>query len=186
MFRVSKFFIFIFIWFILVLLVTFSFRRQHTADPELVKGINWSFSPLTGNSSLRSHLESIHKEEYLQLCRVNGWEIMLPKMRKAAETENSGTGDRGSGDGPPRPQFSQDQFLKSLVNFIVADDQVRSIPLQYSTPNIITCSQSISWSVLNFVASSSCCGETCKTRTFLTGRKFARPSSLHGRLGLLA
>ena len=186
MFRASKFLIFIFLWFILVLLVTFSFRRQHTADPELVKGINWTFSPLTGNSSLRSHLESIHKEEYLQLCRVNGWEIMLPKMRKEAGIETSGTGDRGSGDGPPRPPFSQDQFLKSLVNFIVADDQVHSIPLQYSAPNNITCSQSISWSVPNFVASSSCCGETCKTRTFLTGRKFARPSSPHGRLGLLA
>jgi hypothetical protein len=167
-FHASKFLVYIYFWFILVLLVTFSCRQQHTADPELVKAINWSFSPLTGNSSLRSHLESIHKEEYLQLCRVNGWEIMLPKMRKAAKIENSGTGNQGSGDGPPRPSFSQDQFLKSLVNFIVADDQVYSIPLQYSALNIITCSQSISWSVLNFVASSSCCGETCKTRTFLT------------------
>jgi hypothetical protein len=177
--RVSKFW---FLYFFGFILITFAFRRQHMTDPNLVKGINWTFSPKTGNSSLRSHLESVHKQEYLQLCQVNGWEIMLPKMRKAAETETGGAG----GDSPPRPIFSQDQFLKSLVNFIVADDQVRPTPLQYSTPNNITCSQSISWSVPNFVTSFSCCGQTYRTRTFLTGRKFVRPSLPHGRHGSLA
>jgi len=92
-----------------------------------MKDIKWSFSAKTGNSSLRSHLESFHKTEYLQLCRDNEWIIMLPKMRKmmALEIGNSTTHGGESGNTPPRQPFSQSQFLKHLVNFIVSDDQVR-------------------------------------------------------------
>src|ERR1700729_331615 len=95
-------------------------RKSHMADANLTKEVNWSFSPNTGNSSLRSHLESVHKVEYLHLCAQNGWAVMLPKMRK----EGSNNQDTGDGGGRQRPAFSQGQLLKSIVNFIVADDQV--------------------------------------------------------------
>jgi hypothetical protein len=45
-------------------------------------------------------------------------------MRKEIMNANSGSGD-GGGDGTQRPAYSQGQLLKSIVNFIVADDQVR-------------------------------------------------------------
>jgi hypothetical protein len=60
---------------------------------------------------------------------------MLPKMRKAAE---SAICDNPGGPSTPRPPFSQSQLLKVLVNFIVADDQVRIIPHQYIVVNHIT------------------------------------------------
>jgi len=49
---------------------------------------------------------------------------MLPKMRKEIMNANSGSGD-GGGDGTQHPEYSQGQLLKSIVNFIVANDQVR-------------------------------------------------------------
>jgi len=60
---------------------------------------------------------------------------MLPKMRKDAE---STIGDNPGSPNTPRPPFSQSQLLKALVNFIVADDQVWSMPHQYIAINHIT------------------------------------------------
>ena len=117
------------------------FRRNHTPNSESTKEINWSFAPSTGNSSLRSHLESVHKMEYLQLCAANGWTIMLPKMRKEMMNANQGS---GGGDGTQRPAYSQGQLLKSIVSFVVADDQVRLMLCQKCTLNNLYCSQSMS------------------------------------------
>ena len=162
-------------YFISVSLV-FPFRQQHAADPKLVKGINWTFSPNTGNTSLRSNLESIYKMEYLQLCDVNGWTVMLPKMRKLALAKGGG----------PHPAFLQSQFLQSLINFIISDDQVcTTTPLENCTFNYVVSSLSMSWNVVNSAICFSCCGKTCKRRTFLTARKFARPLLLRGNRGLL-
>ena len=60
---------------------------------------------------------------------------MLPKMRKATE---SAIGDNPGSPSTPCPSFSQSQLLKALVNFIVADDQVRFMPYQYIAVNHIT------------------------------------------------
>jgi hypothetical protein len=60
---------------------------------------------------------------------------MLPKMRKDAE---STIGDNPGGPNTPHLPFSQSQLLKVLVNFIVADDQVWSMPHQYIAINHIT------------------------------------------------
>ena len=128
----------------------FTFRKNHMADVNSAKGINWSFSVNTGNSSLRSHLESIHKTEYLHLCVVKGWAIMLPKMRKDAGSVNQGTDSGGS---VPHPAFLQSLFLKCIVNFIVADDQVCHMPLKNCSLNHLYCSQLTSWRVMNSMIS---------------------------------
>ena len=172
-------------YFISVSLV-FPFRRQHAANSELVKGFNRTFSSNTGNTSLRSHLENIHKTEYLQLCNTNGWTVVLPKMRKLALAGGgSEGGGSGGGGGPPRPAFSQSQFLQSLVNFIASDDQVcTTTPLENCTLNYIISSLSMSWNVVNSAICFSCCGKTWKRRIFHIKQNFARPSSLHGSRGL--
>ena len=88
-----------------------------------MRGVNWTFSSKTGNTSLQTHLESIHRTEYLELCEDKGWVNMLPKMRKDV---GSGAGNAGGGGdgGAPRDTFSQSRLLQYLVNFIVANDQV--------------------------------------------------------------
>jgi hypothetical protein len=99
--------------------------------------VTWKFdfSDQTGNSSLQSHLEGVHKNEYLQLCEANGWENLLPRMKKEAGSAN---GDKQPGDpSTPRAPFSQGWLLKAMVNFIVADDQVRFMLHQYYTTNQI-------------------------------------------------
>ena len=139
-----------------------------------LKGINWTFSPNMGNTSLRSHLENIHKTEYLQLCNTNGWTMMLPKMRKLVLARGgSEGGGSGGGGGPPRPPFSQSQFLQSLVNFIVSDDQVcNTTLLENCTFNYIISSLSMSWNVVNSTICFSCCQKTCKRRTFHIEQNF--------------
>jgi len=62
---------------------------------------------------------------------------MLPKMRKDAGSVNQ---DTDGGGGMPRPVFSQSQFLKCIVNFIVADDQVCRMPLKNCDLNHLYCS----------------------------------------------
>ena len=56
---------------------------------------------------------------------------------------NPGSGG-GGGDGTQRPAYSQGQLLKSIVNFVVADDQVRLMLFQKCTLNHLYCSQSTS------------------------------------------
>ena len=164
-------------------LIVFIFGQQHATNPELMKGINWSFSPTTSNMSLRVHLECIHKTEYLELCKANGWSVMLPKTRKLASVRGGSEGGQ-SGSGPPHPTFLQSQFLKSLVDFIVSDDQVcTTTPLKNCILNYIIFSQFMSWNVVNSMICFSCCGMTCRRRTFCLAQNFARPSSLHGSQG---
>jgi hypothetical protein len=172
-------------YFISVSLV-FPFRQQHAANPELMKGFNWTFSSNMGNMSLRSHLENIHKTEYLQLCNTNGWTVMLPKMRKLALARGgSEGGGSGCGGGPPRPAFLQSQFLQSLVNFITLDDQVcTTTPLENCTLNYIISSLSMSWNIVNSAICFSCCDKTWKRRIFHIKQNFVRPSSPHESRGL--
>jgi hypothetical protein len=61
---------------------------------------------------------------------------MLPRMKK--EIESAIANNQPGGPGASRPPFSQSQLLKAIVSFVVADDQVQSMPHQYYTANHIT------------------------------------------------
>jgi hypothetical protein len=74
---------------------------------------------MTSNSTLRGHLEKVHSEEYLRLCKEHGWKIQLPNIMKGAVVDNTKVG-------LPRSPFSHKIFQKALVDFIVVNDQVRS------------------------------------------------------------
>ncbi|KIM92280.1 hypothetical protein PILCRDRAFT_48903, partial [Piloderma croceum F 1598] len=80
-----------------------------------------TFSPYTGNASLRVHLENFHKAEYLQICSEQQWSNQLPKSQR--EETTAGSIGQSMQDGHPRPTFSWQTFLNHLVNFVVADDQ---------------------------------------------------------------
>ena len=87
---------------------------------------NFEFKTSTSNTTLRAHLANIHLALYLETCSVNKWTPQLPKK---FQSESKGGGGGGGGDGGdrPRPAFTPNVFLQHLVNFIVADDQVRDI-----------------------------------------------------------
>lgn len=84
--------------------------------------INFTFSPSTGNSTLRSHLEKLHTDEYERVCAANGMTTKRARMEQL--TTDASLGPPGNLDGPPRPQFTRQTFLRHIINFVVADDQV--------------------------------------------------------------
>ncbi|KAF8870089.1 hypothetical protein BD779DRAFT_1456019 [Infundibulicybe gibba] len=79
--------------------------------------LNYKYATTTSNSPLRVHLENSHSDAYIAACKENGWKMMLPKLRKTQERL------RAPQTGLARPEFSTDEFLIRLVNFVVANDQ---------------------------------------------------------------
>ena len=80
------------------------------------------YKPSTGYSALCSHLEHHHEEEYLKACQKNGWKVMLPTWLKKEKATIDAILQEVQAS---RVSFSQEEFLQCLVNWIVADDQVR-------------------------------------------------------------
>jgi hypothetical protein len=85
---------------------------------------NFTYSVKTANNNLRKHIEKWHAEEFRQVAAQKQWKFQLPHDKKSAPpTKNAGG----------REQFSPEQFMAKLVNFIVADDQVcRPLNCKYS------------------------------------------------------
>jgi hypothetical protein len=126
------------------------YRKASDADPAAWKGKNFKFSRNTANGTLRTHLEKFHADEYIQLAQQNGWRMLLPKRRaEAASTQGIGTSEQGN---KQQIAFSQKEFLRHLVNFIVADDQVC---IRFYLSSLITTLSSRS--TLSSVQNSACC-----------------------------
>ena len=80
--------------------------------------------PGQGYSGLHGHLECYHEAEYLKACQENGWRIMLPSWLKKEKAAREVTLQ----DLPAAcTAFTPKNFLQNLVDWIVADDQVRTI-----------------------------------------------------------
>jgi hypothetical protein len=98
--------------------------------------------------NLHLHLESCHEEEYVRVCTENDWPMQLAKRkRREMECRKASSSMQSTLDGVALPgqcvhlfcqiitnttftgvvnrvAFSQLAFMRHLVNFIVADDQV--------------------------------------------------------------
>jgi hypothetical protein len=72
---------------------------------------------------LRPHIELHHVVLYTQLAKAHGWKIQLPGLMRSqsALTDNAAS----PANSQREDKFSQRSFHEHLVNFIVADDQVR-------------------------------------------------------------
>lgn len=77
----------------------------------------------TSTYGLRQQLFKKHGDEYRKVCQEQGWlqcleryEHWLRSRSKAATTTSEQVA---------RVPFSQDEFMKAIVKFICADDQVR-------------------------------------------------------------
>jgi hypothetical protein len=86
-----------------------------------MKNINFTFSPNTANTTLRSHIERLHLDEHVRICKARGWSMLLPKQKQQVTEANTG---QPRDPGAPRSQFSRQTFLEHIIHFIVADDQV--------------------------------------------------------------
>jgi hypothetical protein len=83
----------------------------------------YTYSAKTSTSTLRTHLDRLHRKEYIRLCDEKGWKNQL----KSSRTEGESRAAAGSQSQPPRAPFTQERFLDFLVKFIVATNQVSTL-----------------------------------------------------------
>jgi hypothetical protein len=72
--------------------------------------------------ALHGHLEHHHKEEYLKVCQGSGWKVMLQTWLKKEKATLDTALQEAQGS---CVSFTPEEFLEHLVNWIVADNQVR-------------------------------------------------------------
>ena len=80
-----------------------------------------SYGKSTATSTLCKHLYTTHLKDWLDGCRELGISI---KAKDAVEAIAASQGVRPGSEAPPRPKFTQSNFLNALAEFIVATDQV--------------------------------------------------------------
>lgn len=139
----------------------------------------------SSTGSMRNHLQD-HYDEYMQGVADRRWENQLPGVRAAIiEAERAqGAGAQGQG-GARRSQFSKESFLQHIINFIIADDQVRYVTtFSHLSYLLVLRSQSMSLNALN---SGSCCSfyeTTCKIQISPTAQRSEHLLLWPGSLGL--
>jgi len=123
-----------------------------------------SYSLTSTTSTLRNHLRRLHLAVYVAKCKEKGW------MRYLQPQEIDGRQQLASLQ--PCALFSPDAFLKVLVWWIVADDQVS----HFANLSFKVSSPLSSLSTLLRVTSSatffSACGKGLKTRIYPTELRF--------------
>jgi len=93
-------------------------EKQGDAFPA---GLKYIYSAKTSNTSLRPHLERVHLQLYMQQKELQGWKNQLPGQASLATTAATLAQDIRI------DMFDEDTFHRYLINFIVADDQVRVV-----------------------------------------------------------
>ena len=109
---------------VLVVLSTliFHFRAawQAEANPSEEQS-QGSFKTDTGISNLRDHLRKVHTATYWDAVTAKSWTV--PRDTRPKVTTEAIAMLKG----PSRLTFNEENFLRALVDFIVADDQVRIV-----------------------------------------------------------
>jgi hypothetical protein len=170
----------------------------------------FQYSPNTGTSALRGHIDHHHILEYLALAEANKWQVWLESVKATMargytlneiwealaeggalallpprHSEASSTNSANPSDRPSIPPFSLEELHDHLVAFIVADDQVRDI---YS--HLIPRTRAITNRYLHSLLMSSNAknsnnfyffsARTSRILRSLTVQKSVRTSSVHG------
>jgi hypothetical protein len=71
------------------------------------------YAATTSTSVVCDHLQQYHTPEYVDICKKHGWPVKI-KVKADAEGEVCA----------PWPAFTLSRFKSTLVNWIVANDQV--------------------------------------------------------------
>ncbi len=80
-----------------------------------------SYGKSTSTGTLRTHLYKNHVQDWAEECKEQGISI---KAKDAIEAIAASQGVRPNSEAPPRPKFTQSNFLDALAEFIVSTDQV--------------------------------------------------------------
>jgi hypothetical protein len=98
----------------------------------------------TSNTGLRAHIRKYHAKAYIEVCEKNGWHIVIPELQKKPTQSQLDSHLHPVVKKGERKQFTKDHFLKALVDFIVADDQVcRVVTFSHRSSEPVEKSQSI-------------------------------------------
>ncbi len=89
-----------------------------------MKDIKFSYSKTTSTTSLRPHIERNHLELFLCIAKKNNWKHSLPGLMSQARSQAA---SEASSSQVRRVKFNEQNFHQHLINFIVADDQVRDL-----------------------------------------------------------
>jgi hypothetical protein len=73
------------------------------------------------NTSLCTHIEACHLEEFTWLAAERGWKIWLKGLLSQARSQATSEAAAAQAG---QPQFDEETFRQYLLNFIVANDQV--------------------------------------------------------------
>jgi hypothetical protein len=99
-----------------------------SADPKIGNEdyVGYSYFATTSNTNYRKHLAKFHFTEWHAKVIENGWKITKPladelESRGILQTRRAAVYD----DGSSRAKFSEEEFIRHLVKFIVSDDQVK-------------------------------------------------------------
>ena len=98
--------------------------RANKADNPTINVPSFELSPNSSNTTLCKHLARHYKDECIKVCSSNSWLNKLPENASTSGAPNIS-----------RQYYSNETFLKKIVNWIVGDDQVS----QYSFFKMATC-----------------------------------------------
>lgn len=179
-------------------------RGLHDTDPiswkeKYSNRRTYVYAAKSGTSTLRGHIDRWHIPEYLELVEARGWPIWLDSVKKAlglgytitelretiamggtlqklgARTSATRQNDTALADGRRSvPSYSKEEFLRRLIAFIVADDQVCHFLILTLRFLAYSFSLSTLWNARNSASSCWSSGMTCVTQTSPIARASAR------------
>ena len=89
-------------------------REKHGYNNVPLEVINYIYSATTASENLRSHLQKHHTDLYERMCEENKWNYK-PKVTSTVV---------GANQKSALPAFLPEMFLKYLIRFVMADNQV--------------------------------------------------------------
>ena len=95
-------------------------RKSKDADPTNWASRKYEYSGKTSTTSLRPHIERHHLDKFNELATKHKWKILLLGLVSQARLQAT----EASEEGDHRDNFNEQTFHESLLNFVIADDQV--------------------------------------------------------------
>jgi len=115
----------------LIIISNIFVRQEHTGNSHVKVQ---PFKNTTGTTVLRAHLANEHIENWVETCDKFKISITAQVAQKAVNAYRQRRGQpqeassRSEGPVPHVREYSREAFVDAIVEWIVADDQVRSFP----------------------------------------------------------
>ena len=114
--------------YVIIISMVSASEESHDNDKKLAgkQTPNHTYWKGTGNTNLWGHLDRNHNALYIQQAGILRWENKLPSFRSQQSSFGQTDHNFAGSPGLLRPDnFSVEKLHRSLIKFIMADDQVR-------------------------------------------------------------